>query len=99
MKLDAALSGVTRLGLDTSPLIYFVEANPRYDALVTEIFARISNGALRGLSSVITLCEVLVQPILQQRAQLQQEYRDLLLNSRNFDILNISPTIAQRAAH
>ncbi|MEP7337275.1 MAG: hypothetical protein ABI977_05980 [Acidobacteriota bacterium] len=60
-KLDDALAGVTRLGFDTAPVIYFVEANPKYDALVTEIFQRVTNGALFGATSVITLSEVLVQ--------------------------------------
>ena len=98
MKLDDALSGVTRLGFDTSPLIYFVEANPRYDAVVTEIFKRVSSGLLLGLTSVITLCEVLTQPILQQQTHLQQEYRDFLLNSLNLDTPPITPSIAEQAA-
>jgi hypothetical protein len=34
MKLKDALTGVTRLGLDTPPIIYFVEANPQYDVLL-----------------------------------------------------------------
>ena len=37
--LSTELRGITRLGLDTSPIIYFVEANPTYDALVTEVFS------------------------------------------------------------
>jgi hypothetical protein len=35
MKLDDALAEVTDLGFDTAPIIYFIEANPRFDALVT----------------------------------------------------------------
>lgn len=97
-KLDDALVGVTRLGFDTAPVIYFVEANPKYDALVTEIFQRVTNGALLGTTSVITLSEVLVQPILHQHALLQQEYRDLLLLGLNFTTLAVSATIAERAA-
>lgn len=77
-KLDDVLINVTRLGFDTSPIIYFVEANPQYDALVTEIFQRVSNGAPLGVTSVITLSEVLVQPIIRQQTLLQREYRDLL---------------------
>ena len=38
--LDDALAGVTTVGFDTSPIIYFIEANPRYDVLVTEIFLK-----------------------------------------------------------
>jgi hypothetical protein len=64
INLDAALRGVTRLGFDTAPVIYFVEADPRYDALVTEIFQRVSNGALTGATSVVTLSEVIVLPTL-----------------------------------
>jgi len=29
MKLDAALTGVKNLGLDTAPVIYFVEKHPQ----------------------------------------------------------------------
>ena len=66
-KLDQALAGVTRLGFDTSPVIYFIEANPRYDALVTEIFQRVSGGISEGITSVITLTEVLIHPLRRRR--------------------------------
>lgn len=74
IKIDDALSRVVRLGLDTAPVIYFIfiEANPRYDELVTEIFQRVSHGALTGVTSVITLSEVLVQPMRRQNLPLQQ---------------------------
>ena len=38
--LGDALAGITRLAIDTAPIIYFVEANPRDDVLVTEVFRR-----------------------------------------------------------
>jgi predicted nucleic acid-binding protein len=97
-KLDDALAGVTWLGFDTAPVIYFIEANPKYDALVTEIFQRITNGVMHGLTSVITLSEVLVQPIFKQQVLLQQEYRDLLLRGMNFETFPVSTGIAERAA-
>ena len=65
MKLHDALYGVTRLGFDTSPIIYFVEANPQYDARVTWVFQQVAGGALQGLTSVVTLSEVLVQPLMR----------------------------------
>lgn len=97
MKLDDALKGVRLLGFDTSPVIYFVEAHPRYDSLVTEIFQRVSDGSLIGATSVVTLSEVLVQPIVQQKSLLQQEYRDLLLGSSNLYTLEISAAVAELA--
>src|SRR5258705_11008948 len=98
MKIDDALQGVSRLAFDTAPIIYFVEANPTYDSLVSNIFKRVAAGEIEGWTSVISLSEVLVQPIAAGRNDLQQSYRDLLLNSSNFRTLPISATIAENAA-
>jgi predicted nucleic acid-binding protein len=97
-KLDDALAAVTRLACDTAPIIYFVEAHPRYDPLVINVFQRIADGAIAGVTSVITLTEVLIQPLRQSNAVLQQEYRELLLHSANFQMLSITPEIAERGA-
>lgn len=35
MKIDEACKGVSRLAFDTALIIYFVEANPAYDKLVS----------------------------------------------------------------
>ncbi|MDA1049541.1 MAG: PIN domain-containing protein [Planctomycetota bacterium] len=96
-KLDDALQGVQRLGVDTAPVIYFIEANPKYDALVTEIFQRISNGVFEGLCSVITLTEVLVQPLHHGDQQAARDYTDLLLHSQHFATVSIDPAIAKTA--
>ncbi len=96
--LEQVLRGVSRIGLDTPLLIYFVEAHPRYDALVVPIFERIERGMLVGCTSVITLTEVLVHPLRQGRGDLAQQYRRLLLNSANFEVVAISPAIAEYAA-
>jgi predicted nucleic acid-binding protein len=98
IKLDDALTGVKNLGLDTAPVIYFVEKHPRYDALVTDIFRRIDNGIIVGITSVITFAEVLVQPIRRGDAKLQQEYSELLLNSADFETMPIDAETAKRAA-
>ena len=98
MKLDEALQGVSSLAFDTAPIIYFVEANPAYDKLVFNIFNRVSAGELEGWTSVISLSEVLVQPIVVGRNDLQNAYRELLLRSSNFHTLPISAPVAEDAA-
>jgi predicted nucleic acid-binding protein len=98
IKLEDALAGVKNLGLDTAPVIYFVEKHPQYDALVTEIFRRIDDGMLVGVTSVITFTEVLVQPIRRDDAKLQQEYSELLLHSADFETMPIDAETAKRAA-
>jgi predicted nucleic acid-binding protein len=92
------LREVRRLGFDTAPMIYFVEAHPEYDAQITPIFERIEQGELEGITSVITLLEVLVQPIRLNRIDLASRYRQLFLESERFSVLPITVEIAELAA-
>jgi hypothetical protein len=87
IKLDDALSGVMNLGFDTSPIIYFVEQHPKYIDLVREIIRRVDKSILFGYSSVVTLTEVLIHPKRFKNISIEKEYRDLMLNSRNFTLL------------
>ena len=98
MKVDEALQGVSRLAFDTAPIIYFVEANPAYDKLVSNIFNRVAAGEPEGWTSVISLSEVLVQPMVAGRNDLQNAYRELLLKSSNFHTLPVSAPVAENAA-
>jgi|SRR5437588_10959565 len=98
MKVDEALHNVSNLAFDTAPIIYFVEANPAYDELVSDIFNRVATGVMNGWTSVISLTEVLVQPIVLGRGDLQQMYRELLLNSTNFHTVPVNTNVAENAA-
>ena len=98
MKLDDALKNVSLIAFDTAPIIYFVEANPIYDLLVTEIFQRVDTEEITGLTSVISLCEVLVHPIRNQNLTLKQRYFDILQSSPNFFTKFITSIIAETAA-
>lgn len=99
-KLDQALAnaGVSNLGLDTAPIIYFVEAHPNYDQVMTEVFRQITDGELKAATSTITLTEVLVQPLRQGNTVLQARYKTLLLGSHNFSVVDIDAETAERAA-
>lgn len=98
MKLDDMLTNVSLVAFDTAPIIYFIEANPVYDALVIEIFQQIDSGKMTGLTSVISLCEVLVHPIRNQNQILKQRYFDILLNSPNFFTNSVTAKVAETAA-
>ena len=96
--IDEVLVGITSLGFDTAPLIYFVERHPTYVDIVREFVRRVDTGTVSGYSSMITLTEVLTQPKQKGNMTLEQEYRDLLLHSRNFTLIPIDPAVAERAA-
>ena len=96
--LAAALAGVTMLGFDTAPFIYFVERHPAYIDLLRDMFRRVDASAIIGCSSVITITELLTRPMALGNASLVNEYRSLLRNSRNFVLLPIDTVIAEKAA-
>jgi|DewCreStandDraft_4_1066084.scaffolds.fasta_scaffold47070_2 predicted nucleic acid-binding protein len=97
-ELDKALSGIKKIGIDTAIIIYFMESNPLYNNLIYNVFQRISNGSLLGITSIITLIEVLIHPIRQGNTKLQEQYTNLLLDSNNFYTISANSSIAKIAA-
>ncbi len=98
MKLADALRGVQRLAIDTAPIIYLIEANQTYDALVTAIFSEIDQGTISAVTSAVSLTEVLVHPFRHGDHQLAQAYQTLLLGSRHVRVIAVDSTIAILAA-
>ncbi|MFW5928556.1 MAG: type II toxin-antitoxin system VapC family toxin [Candidatus Saliniplasma sp.] len=83
--------------LDTAPLIYYIEDGLHHEKL-DPLFEKISKGEIYGLSSTITLLEVLVHPYREGNKELANAYRNILLNSENFLILPVVEEIAEQAA-
>jgi len=98
MRLNDALDGITRLGLDTPPIIYLIEQHPAYLPLVRPVFQQISAGTVSGFTSVMTLVEVLTLPLARGYGELAQQYRHVLLGSHNFLTVDITTPVAERAA-
>lgn len=88
----------TVVGLDTTPLIYFIEKNPTYHALVRPFFLAFSREQFQIITSTITLVETLVHPIRTNHQQIAQQYRTILLNTPRLTAFDVSPDIAQKAA-
>jgi hypothetical protein len=60
MSIDTALMGVTRIFLDSAPVIYLVERNPARLILMMEIFRRVAAGMPVAYTSPVTLAECLI---------------------------------------
>ena len=86
------------VGLDTAPLIYFIEQNPDYLKIVREFFSSIDRGEFLVVTSTLTLTEVLVHPLRNGNTQLAQQYQNILLNQDNFTTFSVSSEIAKLAA-
>ncbi|MCT7948183.1 PIN domain-containing protein [Ancylothrix sp. C2] len=86
------------VGLDTAPLIYFMEKNPKYIEMMRFFFRAFERGDFRIVTSTVTLVEVLVHPLRQRNTILAQEYREILLNQESLTVVELTPDIAEKAA-
>ena len=88
----------TVVGIDTSPLIYFIEEHPVWLAKVQPFFQALDQGVFRAVTSTITLTEVLVHPFRQSQGVLAEQYRQILLRARNLTTVPVTAAIAEQAA-
>ena len=93
----ADLRGLT-IGLDTAPLIYYVEERTGYLEKVAPVFEALDIGSFRAVISTITLMEVLVVPLRRGDSGLATRYRDILLRSSNVRAIEVNQTVAETAA-
>lgn len=95
VRLEDALRGITSIGLDTSPLIYFIEFHPMFGLVAREIFHRVSIGTIVGYCSNLIRTETLTHPLRRGDHVQAEAYRALFLNLRMIDVDGM---IAERAA-
>src|SRR5580698_794300 len=84
--------------LDTSPIIYFIEGNSTFQDKLKQIFDLNERGDLMFITSSITLLEVLVKPLKLGENQLADSYKNILMNSSGIELVEISNSIAVKAA-
>ena len=99
MTIEENFEGVTRLFLDSAPVIYYVERNSRYFAIVDVIFELIFDGSLMAVTSPVTLAECLVPPYRLGQTELQQEFINVIVGGDNimFEPI-VDEDIARQAA-
>ena len=86
------------VAFDTAPLIYYIEEHPDYLPLADELFDAFDQGNARGMTSALTLHEVLVKPLRDERQDLADKYREVLTTSANVTIHAIDLSICETAA-
>jgi len=98
MRVEDALRGVAHLGLDTTPVVYFVEGNPEFHARCVPFFAAIDNREIEAITSTITLPEALVHPLRTGDASRATAFRTLLLATQGITTVPLTVVIAERTA-
>lgn len=86
------------VGLDNSPIIYFIQEHPVYLPTVRSFFQALDRGEFHAVTSTVTLLEVLIHPFRRSNVELAQQYRGILLNSNGLTCIALSSAIAEEAA-
>ncbi|HKI38570.1 MAG TPA: PIN domain-containing protein [Gemmataceae bacterium] len=87
------------IGLDTAPLIYYLEGHPDWGPLVRPLFdTRIIPGTNVAVTATITLAEVLVKPLRSGRADLVASYRTFLTGTPHLSLAAITSGVAEQGA-
>ena len=92
-----ALRGAV-VGLDTAPVIYYIEENEDYLGAVQPFFEALDKSAFQVVTSTLTLMEALVHPVRRGDVELADQYRDILLNSDGLKTVAVTHAIAEIAA-
>jgi hypothetical protein len=78
MTLSNKLSQIKTIFLDTAPIIYFIEAHPKFGPLTMGVVEAFQTGKINAFSSVLTLTEVLSKPIETEDHKLAKRFSDFL---------------------
>lgn len=98
LSISDALTNIDYLFIDTAPIIYFVEQNPSFSALVEVVFDKLDEGEFTAVISPVTIAECLMYPIRNQNQELQNLYMALFTRNPNTVCTPIDANVGQKAA-
>ena len=88
----------TRIGLDTSVFIYLINTTSPFSAIAADAFQQLQQQSMTGVTSVLTLTELLVKPLQTDRRGLAARYEALVRSMPNVAVVDIDARVARRAA-
>lgn len=97
-RLHAFLRKHHRVGIDTSPFIYAAENHPVYAVAAKDIFIWIATERSLGITSTLTMTELLVLPYRSGRAHDAEALFAAAIQMPNIEWLSPSLGVADRAA-
>jgi len=86
------------VGLDTMVFIYHFEENQEYSPLTFSIFENLEKGNFKGITSILTLLEILVKPKKENNLLLTERYKLLFETFPNLQVKTLNENIADIAS-
>ena len=85
-------------GIDTMVFIYHFEENPTYTPFTKPLFEFIEAGEARGVTSTLSLMEILVKPMQVGDLAAVEDYKYALTNFPNLKLRSLDLEVAEKAA-
>lgn len=98
LNIQTKLALYSTLFVDTAPVIYFIEHNSNFFKIVEAVFATVDSGQIQIFTSPITLAECLIFPIKQNSAELEKNFRELIVGANNTNFIETTEAIGICAA-
>ena len=83
---------------DTMVFIYHLQEHPRYIPATQVILDAWEAGSHQGVTSILTLAEVLVRPLRDRNEEAVEDYRRLLTTFPNLRLIEVGRGIVELAA-
>ncbi|NJR14372.1 MAG: type II toxin-antitoxin system VapC family toxin [Calothrix sp. CSU_2_0] len=98
MKVEAILETISKVFIDTAPVIYYIEGSTSFFPVVDVFFQGLLSRSIKGIVSPVTLTECLVMPVRLKNAEVQQSFVDFLTNTKEIEMVNIDTMVGRQAA-
>ncbi|MDN5310586.1 type II toxin-antitoxin system VapC family toxin [Methanolobus sp. WCC5] len=88
----------SKIGIDSMLFIYLFEDNQFFSDICASILGEIESGVKEGITSSITLLEILVKPRIDGNVAAVEDYKNILIDFPNLEIIDVSVQIADIAS-
>jgi predicted nucleic acid-binding protein len=96
--LRETLDGYRLVFLDTMVFSYQLANHPSYAALTSVVLNAVESGQIAGLTSTITLAEILTLPAKAGDRQAMQDYELYLTHFPNLEVVTLDTALARETA-
>ena len=98
MNIAQALHPVSRLYIETAPIIYFTESTVGYVNIMRAIFGHVIQQQIQLVTATITLTETLMKPLQANDTAFIAQYRTLFYSTQGMTLVPVRSVEAESAA-
>ena len=97
-ELRRRLTGLRLVALDTMVFAYHLADHPRYSPLTTVVLEAVESGQIAGVTTTVTLAEILTAPAKTGDRRALQDYELYLTRFPNLRIMPLDVALARETA-